>query len=132
MKLEEKYKVTRKILAQLAGAECQITISTKSKLILRDMDLLKKFSSLKIAVSLNTLNEEFRSDMDKGSTVAERIETIKELHNAGFDTVLFMSPIYLEKNNAYSNELAQFLDDYSRKLRINSTNYFYHDKLVKK
>ncbi len=39
MKLEEKYKVTRKILEQLAGAECQITISTKSKLILRDMDL---------------------------------------------------------------------------------------------
>lgn len=40
--------------------------------------------------------------------------------------------IYLEKNNAYWDELVQFLDDYSRKLGINSINYFYHDKLVKK
>lgn len=37
---EEKYGITRSILKQLVEAEAQITISTKSSLILRDIDLL--------------------------------------------------------------------------------------------
>ena len=38
---EEKYQITRKILEQLVPADSQITISTKSSLILRDLDLLQ-------------------------------------------------------------------------------------------
>lgn len=91
---EEKYRVTRNILEQLVGAECQITISTKSNLILRDIDLLKKLPDLKVAFSVNTLDEEFRKDMDRGSTIAERIAAMKELHREGIYTVLFLSPIF--------------------------------------
>ncbi|MBD5544746.1 MAG: radical SAM protein [Lachnospiraceae bacterium] len=91
---EEKYRVTRNILEQLVGAKCQITISTKSNLILRDIDLLKKLPDLKVAFSVNTLDEEFRKDMDIGSTIAERIVAMKKLHREGIYTVLFMSPIF--------------------------------------
>lgn len=91
---EEKYRVTRNILEQLVGAECQITISTKSNLIRRDIDLLKKLPDLKVAFSVNTLDEEFRKDMDRGSTIAERIAAMEELHREGIYTVLFMSPIF--------------------------------------
>ena len=41
-KFEEKYKLTRKILKQLVNANCYLNISTKSKLILRDLDLSKQ------------------------------------------------------------------------------------------
>lgn len=44
--LEEKYEFTKKILMQLLSAECELSISTKSSLILRDIDLLK---SLKLS-----------------------------------------------------------------------------------
>lgn len=91
---EKKYRVTRKILEQLVNADCQITISTKSNLILRDIDLLKKFSNLKVAFSVNTLDEKFRADMDSASTIHERMWALKELHDAGIYTVLFMSPIF--------------------------------------
>ncbi len=91
---EEKYLITRKVLEQLIEVDCQITISTKSKLILRDMDLLTKLPNLKAAFSINTLNEAFRSDMDKGSTISERIEALRKLYHAGIYTVLFMSPIF--------------------------------------
>lgn len=91
---EEKYGVTRKILEQLVNAECQVTISTKSNLILRDIDLLKEFSNLKVAFSINTLDEKFRADMDNGSKICERLQAMKELYNAGIYTVLFMSPIF--------------------------------------
>lgn len=39
---EEKYEITRDILKQLIDVNVDITISTKSKLILRDLDILKK------------------------------------------------------------------------------------------
>lgn len=91
---EEKYGITRSILEQLISADSQITISTKSNLVLKDIDLLQRFHNLKVAVSINTLNEQFRADMDKGSSIKERLEALKKLHNAGIYTVLFMSPIF--------------------------------------
>jgi len=91
---EEKYQITRKILEQLIFADCEIGISTKSKLILRDIDLFKKLKNLKIAMSINTLDENFRNDMDNASSIKERLDTLKKLHSQGIYTVLFMSPIF--------------------------------------
>ena len=93
-KFEEKYMKTRKILEQLADVDCEITISTKSNLITRDLDLLKKLPHLKVAFSINTLDEHFQGDMDRASSVEERLAAMGELHNAGIYTVLFMSPIF--------------------------------------
>lgn len=91
---EEKYCITRKILEQLISVDCEITIATKSKLILRDIDLLKQCKNLKVAISINTLDENFKNDMDRASSIKDRIDTLKELHNNGIYTVLFMSPIF--------------------------------------
>ncbi len=52
--LEAKYKRTRQILEELEGADIKISISTKSDLILRDMDLFKKFNNVRISWSINT------------------------------------------------------------------------------
>ncbi len=91
---EEKYCVTQKIVQQLSEMDCFVTITTKSALILRDLALLKKFRKLTVALSINTLDEEFRQDMDRASSVAERLHTLQTLHENGIDTVLFMSPIF--------------------------------------
>jgi DNA repair photolyase len=110
---EEKYQVTRKILKQLVDIECSIGISTKSKLILRDIDLLKKCKDLKVSISINTLDESFKNDMDNASSINDRLHTLKELHNQGIYTVLFMSPIFpyitdfksiIEKTHTYIDE----------------------------
>lgn len=110
---EEKYQITRKILGQLVDIKCSIGISTKSKLILRDIDLLKKCKDLKVSISINTLDEKFKNDMDNASSINDRIHTLKELHNQGIYTVLFMSPIFpyitdfksiIEKTHTYVDE----------------------------
>ena len=93
-KFEEKYKITRNILEQLVDSDCYLSISTKSKLILRDIDLFKKMKHLVVCMSINTLDEKFRNDMDNASTIKERMEVLKELHNNGIYTVLFLSPIF--------------------------------------
>lgn len=91
---EEKYEITREIIKQLIPADCHITISTKSGLIVRDVDLLKQLKDVKAAVSINTLDEAFRRDMDRAGTIPERLNALKELHAQGIHTVLFMSPIF--------------------------------------
>lgn len=91
---EKKHKVTRKILEQIADSDCEVTISTKSVLVLRDIDLLRKFKNLKVAISLNTLDEKFQENMDKASKIQERLRALKILHDEGIYTVLFMSPIF--------------------------------------
>ncbi|SDM94557.1 radical SAM protein [Acetanaerobacterium elongatum] len=93
-RFEEKYRITRGILERLVDADCSVGISTKSKLILRDIDLLKRFRSLRVSMSINTLDEGFKNDMDNASAIAERLEALKKLHENGIYTILFMSPIF--------------------------------------
>lgn len=111
---EEKYQITRNILKQLIDADCDINISTKSNLILRDIDILKQLKSVTIAISINTLDETFKNDMDKASTIQERIDTLKKLHEAGLHTILFMSPIfpYITKWQEIIETTIDFVDEY--------------------
>ena len=91
---EEKYKNTQKILKQLIDIDCELSISTKSNLILRDIDLLKQCKKLKVCISINTLDEQFKNDMDHASSISERLKTLKILHENGIFTIVFMSPIF--------------------------------------
>lgn len=91
---EEKYCITQSILKQLLNVECTVSISTKSSLILRDVELLKQFKDISVAMSVNTLDESFKNDMDKASSIEARMNTLKVLHENGVHTVLFMSPIF--------------------------------------
>lgn len=112
--VEEKYKLTRSILKELALSNCYLTISTKSKLILRDIDILKQIKHLTLCMSINTLDEDFRRDMDNASTIKERLNTLKELHNNGIYTVLFMSPIFpfITKWQEIIEESKDYIDEY--------------------
>lgn len=111
---EEKYCITRKILEQLICIDCNLGISTKSKLILRDIDLLKQCKNLKVSMSINTLDEGFKNDMDNASSIEDRLDTLKELHSHGIYTVLFMSPIFPEITDfkAIIEKSREYVDEY--------------------
>lgn len=113
-KFEEKYELTRNILKQLVNANCYLNISTKSKLILRDLDLLKQMKNITVSMSINTLDEDFRKDMDNASSIQERLNTLKELHNNGIHTVLFMSPIfpYITNFKEIIEVSKEYIDEY--------------------
>lgn len=113
-KFEEKYKLTRKILKQLVNANCYLNISTKSKLILRDLDLLKQIKNLAVSMSINTLDEDFKNDMDNASSIQDRLDTLKELYNSGIHTVLFMSPIfpYITNFKEIIESSKDYIDEY--------------------
>ena len=91
---EATFLRTRRILEELRGCTAEIMVCTKSDLVLRDLDLLKQFPKNTVSWSINTLDEEFRADMDHAATIARRIEAMKQTYAAGIRTVCFISPIF--------------------------------------
>ena len=91
---EATFRRTRRILEELRGCTAEIMVCTKSDLVLRDLDLLKQFPKTTVSWSINTLDEEFRADMDHAATIARRIEAMKQTYAAGIRTVCFISPIF--------------------------------------
>lgn len=91
---EREFEKTRQFLEELSGADVNLIITTKSSLILRDLDLIKKFPNPIVSLSVNTLDEKFRDDMDNASPICERLETLKAFHRQGIKTVCFISPIF--------------------------------------
>lgn len=113
-RFEEKYEITRNILEQLVDVNCALSISTKSDLILRDIDLLKKCKNLTVSMSINTLDEEFKNDMDNADSIKNRLNALQKLHENGIKTVLFMSPIFPEITDFRSiiERSREFIDEY--------------------
>ncbi len=92
--VETKYQLTRKILEKLIPLDNPISITTKSSLITRDIDLLKQQKNCTVAISLSTLDDRINKLLEpRASSVQSRIDTLKALHDANIRTVLFVSPI---------------------------------------
>lgn len=111
---EETYQRTRDILKDLVDSDCYLSISTKSSLILRDLDLLSQMKNLTVSLSINTLDESFRKDMDNASSIQARLETLKTLHDNGIYTILFMSPIfpYITDFKSIIDASKDYVDEY--------------------
>ena len=91
---EARFKRTRMILEQLQGTGIQVSISTKSDLVLRDLDLIKTFPGSRVSWSINTLDEEFRKEMDRAVSIERRLEAMRQFYEAGIETTCFISPIF--------------------------------------
>lgn len=91
---EEKYKRTRALLEQLQGSGIRISIATKSDLVTRDLDLIRTFPNARVSFSINTLDENFRQEMDRGVSIERRLAAMKIFYEAGIQTTCFISPIF--------------------------------------
>ena len=92
--IEEKYRRTRTFLEELQGSGAILSIATKSDLILRDLDLIKTFPNARVSWSINTLDEDFKDDMDKAVSIKRRLEAMRIFHENGIRTTCFISPIF--------------------------------------
>ena len=91
---EEEYKNTRRLLEELKDSGAEILICTKSDLVLRDIDLLKQMNKVTVSFSINTLDEDFKNDMDKAVSIERRLSAMKTLYDEGIRTVCFVSPVF--------------------------------------
>jgi DNA repair photolyase len=120
--LEAKYKITRKILEILARYDWPVVIQTKSSLVLRDLDILKKFRKIEVGFTIISLDEEKSRKLEKfASSPKERVKALKILKENGIKTFVFIGPIMpftkIEEIEKIIKETKEFADE------------FYFDKL---
>ncbi len=91
---EEQFENTRKLLEQLKDSGAEILICTKSDLVVRDIDLLKEMGKVTVSWSINTLDEDFKNDMDNAVSIKRRLDAMKQVYDAGIRTVCFIAPVF--------------------------------------
>jgi len=125
---EKEYELTRRCLKVLKENGWPVTIQTKSPLVLRDLDLLKRFDQLEVGFSIATGDEEIRSIFEpKTPRIEERINALKILHREGVRTYVMIAPM-LPKTESLPSQL-QGKVDY---VVIDKMNYHYADWIYRK
>ncbi|MGB7603854.1 MAG: radical SAM protein [Lutisporaceae bacterium] len=92
---EKEYMLTRKLLEKLVDIEAQVDIQSKSDLIVRDIDVLKKFKSCKAGITITTLNDVIRKEVEPyTANVEKRLRALETLNSSGIFTYAFIGPIF--------------------------------------
>lgn len=93
--LEKKYKVTIEVLKVLLDYPARVSILTKSNLVLRDLDLLKKFKKLDVDITITSLDEKWtRLTEPFSSAIKERLKCLDILRKEGITTYVLMGPYW--------------------------------------
>lgn len=105
--LESEIGNVRKALSLAEQYGFGFTLITKSNRVLRDLDLLKAINSKTkcvVQMTLTTWDEDLCKKLEPNvSTTRERFEALKELHNAGIPTVVWLCPILPFINDTEEN-----------------------------
>ncbi|MGN7763369.1 SPL family radical SAM protein [Paenibacillus sp. 22594] len=93
MEIERKYQLTRKCLIELSklNVKCMVTTKAGSKLIYRDLDVVKPMGD-KFTLLLGLSNLEQLKKVDD-YTLMSNIQTANELHRMGIKVWVFITPI---------------------------------------
>ncbi|WP_339278823.1 radical SAM protein [Paenibacillus sp. FSL W8-1187] len=91
---EGTHRITRECLKVLARYQVPVSITTRSPLILRDLDLLAQCRVLSVNFSLHTLDDRLIRSLEPGSPLsAPRLQALHELREAGLPAGVFAAPI---------------------------------------
>ncbi|MGF3553856.1 MAG: radical SAM protein [Thermoplasmatota archaeon] len=93
--IEDKLKLTRYCLEQLLKYNFPVCIQTKSKLILRDIDIISKLYDVEIMFSIGTLDDNERKILEpNASSISDRLNAMKKFSDEKIKTTVFFGPVY--------------------------------------
>ncbi len=126
--LEKEYERTKRCLEILLKHGWPVTVQTKSPLVLRDVESLRKFDEVEVGLTITTADENIRKIFEPNSPpVEQRIETLEKLHSAGVKTFAMIAPL-LPKTEGLATQLSGKADH----VLIDKMNYHYADRTYKK
>ena len=126
--LEVKYELTRKCLGILVEHDWPVTIQTKSPLVLRDKELIRKARDIEVGLTVTTADDNIRRLFEPNTPpIKERIKALDELHQAGIRTFAMIAPML-----PHARELAGMLGGKVDYVLIDRMNYHYSDWVYRK
>jgi DNA repair photolyase len=94
--IEAKYRLTCGILEVLVNEHYpgQVSILTKSPIVLRDVDLLQRLPAMEVGLTVTTTDDKLSRFLEvKAPTATRRIDTLAKLAQAGIETYAFVGPL---------------------------------------
>ncbi len=94
--LEAKTEITRAVLEALSPAHRQpkLFVQSRSPLVTRDIDLLQRFSSVRVSLSITTDDDAIRKEFEPNcASIDRRFEALAEVKRAGIPIGVSMSPL---------------------------------------
>jgi DNA repair photolyase len=126
--LEKKYLLTRRCLEILVEQKWPVTIQTKSPLVLRDTEILKRSADAEVGFTITTADEKVRKIFEPGAPpVAKRAEALRILHAEGIRTFVMIAPLL-----PHADGLVDMLKGAVDHVLIDRYNYHYADWAYKK
>src|SRR5688572_18363537 len=108
---ERKHKLTREILKVLLETRHPTTITTKSALVVRDLDILQPMAELglvRVGLSITSMDHKLSRKMEpRASTPEKRLEALRLLSEAGVPTMVMAAPMVPAINDM---ELERIID----------------------
>jgi DNA repair photolyase len=90
---EQEHLVTRRCLEVLARRDWPVEILTRSPLVLRDLDLFRQFSQVRVGLSIPTLDDDLRKVLEPNAPpIAARLKALRRLSDEGFPTFANYTP----------------------------------------
>lgn len=109
--IESKYKLTRQCLEILLQSQFPVDILTKSPLVLRDIDLIKKFKDIEVGITITTNDEKMQKIFEPNApSIIARIRTLKTLHDNGMKTYAFIGPVLPMSPETLSEKIRPYVD----------------------
>ena len=101
--LERKHRLTRGCLSHLKRFGASTSILTKSDLVLRDLDILRDWSSVEVGMSVACTDEHIAAIVEPGAPPPKaRFEALSALADAEVDIYLMAAPIIPELSDSPS------------------------------
>ncbi len=95
--IERRYKITRGILELLDATGHPVSVTTKSSLVERDVDILARMAAREIAsvnISITTLNHDLARRLEpRAAAPRRRLETVRRLTQAGIPVHVSVAPV---------------------------------------
>jgi DNA repair photolyase len=126
--LEADYKITRNCLEILADNNWPVVIQTRSSMVLRDIDIIKRAEHFEVGLTVTTADDEIRKLFEPDAPlIKERLTTLDELHRSGIRTYAMIAPIL-----PGAEALAYALEGKVDYIIVDRMNYHYADWVYKK
>jgi DNA repair photolyase len=117
---ESQFKITRRCLEILLDYQFPVSILTKSSLVLRDLELIKKFKEIEVGITITTDDDKIREIFEPNApSVETRLDALKELSKNGIKTYAFLGPLLPLNPEA----LAEKTGPYIQSVLIDRMNY---------
>ena len=92
--VEKQYEVTRRCLERFQNSPWIVSILTKSSLVVRDIDVLKRLNC-EVGFTFTTFDESIKPVFEQGSSsIEDRLTALKTIHDAHIPTYAFLDRSY--------------------------------------